>query len=118
MSIQPCCEGCAKPYSEAKSIHPLPQNRQAWLCEECAAEQAKPHQFDPDARGAAGRESLTNGQIAERAAEGICQYTGLANPEDYNIADLITDIGLFCDREGHSFRAVLRRAVRHWEGER
>jgi hypothetical protein len=118
MSIHPGCEGCAKPYAEAKTIHPLPQKKEAWLCEECASEQAQLYPFDPDARGAAGRESLTNGQIAERAATMICEYTGVANPDDYNIADLITDIGHICDRDGYNFRAVVRRAVRHWEAER
>jgi hypothetical protein len=48
----------------------------------------------------------------------ICDYSGACNPDDFNVADLITDLGHFCDRENHNFRAVLRRALRNWEAER
>jgi hypothetical protein len=120
MNIKPCCEGCGKPYAEAKAIHPTEQNSEAWLCIECAAEQAQVHQFDPEAKRGidADRESLTNGEYAERGDNTVCDYSGVCNPDDFNIADLITDICHFCDREGHNIRAIIRRAIGNWEGER
>ena len=120
MKIQPCCEGCGKPYAEAKAIHPSDQNPDNWFCQECAAEQAQAHQFDPDAKreASAGRESMTNGEYAERGALALCDYSGACNPDEFNIADLMTDIAHFSDREGHNFLAIVRRAIRNWEAER
>jgi hypothetical protein len=46
------------------------------------------------------------------------EYSGACNPDDQNIADLIADLVYFCGREGHNFRAVLRRAIRNWQAER
>ena len=65
-----------------------------------------------------GRKSLANGEIAERAASAVCTYAGVCNPEDYNISDLIADLGHASDREGHDFRELLRVAITHWEAER
>ena len=120
MNIKSRCEGCGKPYAEAKAIHPSEQKTETWLCNECATEQAEDHKFDSDAKSAvvAGRESLTNGEHAERGANTVCDYSGACNPEDFDIADLINDIGHFCDREGHNFRAIIRRAIRNWHAER
>ena len=120
ITIEPCCEGCGNPYAQAKSVHPLPENPEAWFCEQCAAERAQTHEFRPDAKQLVGthRELMTNGEYAERAAITVCDYSGACNPDDHNIADLIADLGHFSDREGHNFRAVLRRAIRHWETER
>jgi len=120
MHIQPCCEGCGKPYAQAKAIHPSDQKADNWLCEECAAEQARAHKFDPDAKGMAGanRESLTNGEHAKRGALAVCDYASACNPDDHNIADLITDIAHFSDREGRNVLAIIRRAIRNWEAER
>ncbi len=120
ITIEPCCEGCGNPYAQAKSIHPLPQNHEAWLCEECAAEQAQTHEFKPDAKQlvAADRELMTNGDYAERGSITLCDYSGVTNPDERNIADLIADLGHFSDREDHNSRAIIRRALRHWETER
>ncbi len=45
-------------------------------------------------------------------------YSGVCNRDDHNIANLITDLTHFCDREGHNFRGIIRRAMRNWEAER
>jgi len=91
-----------------------------WLCEKCESKRTKPHTFDPDKSvpNDGGRSPFTNGQIAERAAVAICDYTGVCNPQDHDIADLIADFGHFCDREGHDFRSLVRSAINHWEAER
>jgi hypothetical protein len=117
MKIEPTCDWCAKPYAEAKSIHPHEDQDGFWLCEKCVAK-AGAHTFDPDKISDSARNQTSNGEIAERAASAVCEYTGISNPDEFNISDVITDIGHFCDREGHDFRVVLRTAVAHWEAER
>lgn len=64
------------------------------------------------------RVHLHMGEVAGHAARALCDYCGLTNPEDYNIACLITDLGHFCDREGLDFRRLVRRAREQWEKER
>jgi len=44
--------------------------------------------------------------------------SGACNGDDHDIADLVTDIGHFCDREGHNLRAIVRRAIRNGREER
>jgi hypothetical protein len=65
-----------------------------------------------------GRENMTNGQYAERGATIVWDYAGVCNPDEFNLADLLTDVGHFADREGFNYRAVLRRAMRNWTTER
>jgi hypothetical protein len=45
-------------------------------------------QFDPQAK------RVTNGEYAERGAITICDYSAVCNPDDFNIADLITGFGI------------------------
>ena len=120
MNLEPCCDWCAQPYAEANSIHPREDKEGFWLCEQCEAKRASPHAFDPDKQqpNDGGGNSLTNGEIAERAAALVCEYAAVCNPDDYNLTDLITDVGHLCDREGHDFRSILRNAINHWEAER
>ena len=61
---------------------------------------------------------MTNGEYAERGALAVCDYAGVCNPDDRDIANLIADIGRFSDREGHNFRAIVRRAIRNGREER
>lgn len=61
---------------------------------------------------------MTNGEYAEHGAITICDYSGVCNPDDFNIADPITELGHFCDLEGHNFWAIIRRAIRNRGAER
>ena len=115
MNIQPTYDWCGKPYEQAESVHPWEDKGGYWLCEGCEAKN-RPHAFDPD-KSRSG-DGCSNQKVAERAASAVCEYTGICNPDEFNVADMITDVGHFCDREGHDFRALLRLAVVHWEEER
>lgn len=117
MKIESNCDWCAKPYAQAKSVHPRENKVGSWLCEECVAKSGA-HTFDPDKISDSARNSTSNGEMAERVSNAVCEYTGICNPDEFNIADVIADIGHLCDREGHDFRAVLRAATTHWEAER
>ncbi len=61
---------------------------------------------------------MTNGEYAGRGAIAVCDYSGVCNADEFNIADLVTDLGHFCDHEGHNLRAILRRAITNWEAQR
>ncbi len=119
MNVNPCCQGCGKPYVHAKAIHAAEQNRENWFCQECATEQAQVHKFDPNGKRVIieGRETMSIGEYVERGAIAVCDYSSLCNPDEFGVADLLTDLGHLCDREGHNFRVILRRAVRNWEAE-